>query len=56
MSAEGMGPCVAVERMTTVRVFKTYVAQGLASALRPGHVVGPRNIGMHKKAIGSGTW
>jgi transposase len=48
MSAEGMGPCVAVEGATTARVFEAYVGQVLSPALRPGQVVVLDNLGAHK--------
>ncbi len=48
MSAQGMGPCVAVEGATNARVFEAYVAQVLAPALRPGQVVVLDNLSAHK--------
>jgi hypothetical protein len=48
MTAEGMGPCVAVEGTTTLAVFETYVEQVLVSTLRPGQVVVLDNLSSHK--------
>jgi len=39
MSAEGMGPCMAVEGSTSREVFEVYLEHFLAPALRPGQVV-----------------
>lgn len=36
MTAEGMGPCLAVEGGTTKVVFEAYVERVLAPALQPG--------------------
>ncbi len=38
MTAEGMGPCAAVEGATTKAVFEAYVEQVLAPSLRAGRV------------------
>ena len=51
MSAEGMGPCLAVEGSTTGEVFKTYLKRALAPSLRPGQVVVMDNLSSHK-----GSW
>jgi transposase len=51
MSAEGMGPCLAVEGSTTKEVFKTYLERVLALSLRPGQVVVMDNLSSHK-----GSW
>ena len=48
MTADGMGPCVAVKGTTTTEVFEAYVGQVLAPALRPGQVVVLDNLGAHK--------
>ena len=48
MTAEGMGPCVAVEGSTTAAVFEAYVERALAPALRLGQVVVMDNLGAHK--------
>jgi transposase len=48
MTAEGMGPCVAVVRSTTREVFEAYVEQVLAPALRRGQVVVMDNLTAHK--------
>ncbi len=50
MSAEGMGPCLAVEGSTTREVFKTYLKRALAPSLRPGQVVVMDNLSSHKAA------
>src|SRR5215210_9369907 len=39
LHSEGMGPSMAVEGATTVRVFEAYVERVLAPSLRPGQVV-----------------
>ena len=39
MSAEGMGPCLAIEGSTTKAVFETYLERALAPTLGPGLVV-----------------
>ncbi len=48
MSAEGMGPCVAVEGATTSAVFEAYLEKELAPSLRPGQVVVMDNLSAHK--------
>jgi transposase len=48
MTAEGMGPCVAVEGTTTSAVFEAYVEQVLVPTLRPGQVVVLDNLSSHK--------
>jgi transposase len=48
MSAEGMGPCLAVEGSTTKAVFETYLERVLAPSLRPGRVVVMDNLSAHK--------
>ena len=48
MSAEGMGPCLAVEGSTTKEVFKTYLERVLAPSLRAGQVVAMDNLSSHK--------
>ena len=48
MTAEGMGPCLAVEGGTTKAVFETYVERVLAPSLRPGQVVVMDNLSAHK--------
>jgi transposase len=48
MSAEGMGPCLAVEGSTTREVFEAYLEQVLAPSLRPGQVVVMDNLSSHK--------
>jgi transposase len=47
MTAEGMGPCVAVEGTTTSAVFEAYVEQVLVPTLRPGQVVVLDNLSSH---------
>jgi hypothetical protein len=39
MSAEGMGPSLAVEGATTREVFEAYLEEALVPALRPGQIV-----------------
>ena len=48
MTAEGMGPSLAVEGGTTKAVFETYVERVLAPFLRPGQVVVMDNLSAHK--------
>lgn len=52
MSAEGMGPCLAVEGSTTREVFEAYLERLLVPSLRPGQVVVMDNLSSHK---GSGV-
>lgn len=48
MSAEGMGPSLAVEGATTREVFEAYLEHLLVPALRPGQVVVMDNLSSHK--------
>jgi DDE superfamily endonuclease len=48
MSAEGMGPCLAVEGSTTREVFEAYLERVLLPSLRPGQVVVMDNLSSHK--------
>ena len=48
MSAEGTGPCLAVEGSTTREVFEVYLEHLLAPALRPGQVVVMDDLSAHK--------
>jgi transposase len=48
MSAEGMGPCLAVEGSTTREVFEAYLERVLTPSLRPGQVVVMDNLSSHK--------
>lgn len=48
MSAEGMGPCLAVEGSTNAVVFETYVENVLAPTLEPGRIVVMDNLSAHK--------
>jgi transposase len=48
MSAEGMGPCLAVEGSTNAVVFETYVEKMLAPTLEPGQIVVVDNLSAHK--------
>jgi transposase len=48
MSAEGMGPSLAVEGSTTREVFEAYVEHVLAPSLRPGQIVVMDNLSSHK--------
>jgi DDE superfamily endonuclease len=49
MSAEGMGPSVAVEGATTATVFETYIERVVGPTLRrPGRLVVMDNLGAHE--------
>jgi hypothetical protein len=48
ITAEGMGPCVAVVGSTTKEVFETYIEQVLSPTLGPGRVVVMDNLAAHK--------
>lgn len=48
MTAEGMGPCLAVEGATTKIVFEAYVEKALVPSLRRGQVVVMDNLSAHK--------
>ncbi len=48
MTAEGMGPCLAVEGSTNAVVFETYVEKMLAPTLQPGQIVVMDNLSAHK--------
>jgi transposase len=48
MSAEGMGPSLAVEGATTSAVFETYLEQVLAPTLSKGQMVVMDNLSAHK--------
>jgi transposase len=48
MSAEGMGPSLAVEGSTTKAVFETYVEHFLAPELLVGQIVVMDNLSSHK--------
>ena len=48
MSAEGMGPTLAIEGSTTREVFEVYLEHFLAPALRPGQAVVMDNLSAHK--------
>jgi DDE superfamily endonuclease len=48
MSAEGMGPCIAVVGSTTAMVFEAYVEQALCPSLKRGRVVVIDNLSAHK--------
>ena len=49
MTAEGMGPCLAVEGSTNaVVVFETYVEKMLAPTLQPGQIVVMDNLSARK--------
>jgi transposase len=53
MSAEEMGPSMAVEGATTALVFETYVEHFLAPELREGQeVVVMDNLGAHRPKRG----
>ena len=48
MSAEGMGPSIAVVGAVDAQVFEVYLEQGLVPYLRPGQVVVMDNLSAHK--------
>jgi transposase len=48
MTAEGMGPCLAVQGATTRTVFEAYVEKVLLPSLRRGQVVVMDNLSAHK--------
>jgi transposase len=48
MTAEGMGPCLAVEGATTGAVFEAYIEKVLVPSLRRGQVVVMDNLSAHK--------
>jgi transposase len=48
ITAEGLGPCLAVEGSTTREVFEAYLERVLAPTLRGGQVVVMDNLSAHK--------
>jgi transposase len=48
ITAEGIGPCLAVEGPTTREVFEAYLERVLAPSLRPGRVIVLDNLSAHK--------
>jgi transposase len=48
ITAEGIGPCLAVEGATTREVFEAYLERALAPSLRPGQVIVMDNLSAHK--------
>jgi transposase len=48
ITAEGVGPCLAVEGPTTRGVFEVYLERVLAPTLRPGQIVVMDNLSSHK--------
>jgi transposase len=48
ITAEGIGPCLAVEGATTREVFEAYLERALAPSLPPGQVVVMYNLSAHK--------
>lgn len=48
ITAEGIGPCLAVEGPTTREVFEAYLERVLAPVLRPGRIVVVDNLSAHK--------
>jgi transposase len=48
ITAEGVGPCLAVEGPTTREVFEAYLERVLAPTLRPGRIVVLDNLSAHK--------
>jgi hypothetical protein len=53
MTAEGMGPCLAVQGATTRIVFEAYIEKVLIPSLRHGQVVMMDNLSAHIRASGS---
>ena len=56
MTAEGMGPCLAVEGATTRIVFEAYIEKVLLPSLRHGQVVVMDNLSLPTRASGSESW
>jgi|SRR5215207_6764063 len=50
ITAEGLGPTLAVEGSTTREVFETYLERTLAPTLKPGQIVVMDNLSAHKPA------
>lgn len=48
ISAEGVGPCPAVEGPATREIFEAYPERVVAPSLRPGRVVVPGHLSAHK--------
>jgi transposase len=48
ITAEGLGPCLAVEGATTREVFEAYLERVLAPTLSPGQMVVMDNLSAHK--------
>ena len=48
MTAEGMGPSLAVEGASTARDFETYVEKVLVPSLRAGQIVVMDNLSAHR--------
>ncbi len=48
ITADGIGPCLAVEGATTREVFEAYLERVLAPTLRPGQTVVMDNLSAHK--------
>jgi transposase len=48
MTLSGMGPSMAVEGATTVRVFETYIEKVVVPSLKKGQVVVMDNLGAHR--------
>jgi transposase len=48
MTAEGIGPCLAVEGATSKIVFEAYIEKALVPSLRRGQVVVMDNLSAHK--------
>jgi DDE superfamily endonuclease len=51
ITAEGIGPCLAVEGATSREVFETYLEHALAPSLRAGQVVVMDNLSAHKGGL-----
>ena len=52
ITAEGIGPCLALEGSTTGEVFEAYLERVLAPTLRPGQVVVMDNLSRPTRAGG----
>lgn len=50
LTLSGIGPALLLPGATDGHAFETYVAQVLAPALRPGHIVVLDNLSVHHKA------
>lgn len=48
ITAEGVGPCLAVEGSTTREVFEAYLERVLVPSLQPGRIIVLDNLSAHK--------